>query len=250
MGVSSPWGIGGCYGKYHLCICEVKRKSSRKEVARFWIRGARQDRPKYSLEWLQEFEALTSPGSETRKKAVEDSPHRGRGLQRISRCFARMELNRVKTGAGRWNCGVFQWLCRLRGCAREWDANDGEGIAGEGAAGPGAATAAVPEGKERPAAAGGVVAGDAAGGGGSGGADCGRDGFFDQDGFSNGTVGTEKNHQPASVGKDGAGAGMRCGVWSGAVAPFAGGSGDGACGTGVVEEAVYYEEDGDAKTGD
>ena len=43
----------------------------------------------------------------------------------------------------------------------------------------------------------------------------------------------------------GAGGGMRSGLWAGAVAPFAGGSGDGTCGAGVVEEAVYEKERGE-----
>ena len=60
---------------------------------------------------------------------------------------------------------------------------------------------------------------------------------------------TERSEQKRTIsleqlGRHGAGDGMRPGVRAGAVASVAGGSGDGACGAGVVEEAVYGEEGG------
>jgi len=94
-----------------------------------------------------------------------------------------------------------------------------------------------------------MVAGDAAGGRDSGKADSGGNGFHDEDGFSDGAVGTEPADQPATVGEDGAGSRMRPGVRVGSVAPLAGRSGDGACGTGVVEEAVYSEKTRDQGLG-
>ena len=88
-----------------------------------------------------------------------------------------------------------------------------------------------------------MAEGDAAGGRDSGGPNCGGDEVYDKDGVSDGAVGTETDDQPGTAWKDGAGAGMRSGIRVGAVAPLAGGSGDGTCGTGIVEEEVYGEED-------
>jgi hypothetical protein len=87
-----------------------------------------------------------------------------------------------------------------------------------------------------------MAEGDAAGGRDSGGANCGGDEVYDKNGVSDGAVRTETDDQPGTACKDGAGAGMRSGIRVGAVAPLAGGSGDGTCGTGVVEEEVYEKD--------
>jgi len=120
-------------------------------------------------------------------------------------------------------------------------ADDDQGDAGAGAAGSGAADAALSKGEKEWVSAGGVAARGAAGIGNVGRTDCADDGFYDKDGVSHGAVGTEWDDQPRSARKDGAGDGVRPGVWTGVVAPVAGGSGDGAGGTDVVEEAVYAE---------
>jgi len=125
----------------------------------------------------------------------------------------------------------------------EWDGNDGEDTAGEGEAGVGTATAAVSESEGERASTRGVVTCDATGDRHLGCADRGVDGFHGEDGFSNGTVGTGWEDHLASAGEDGSGDGMRHGVRAGSVAPFVGGSGDGTCGTGVVEEEVHGEKD-------
>ena len=93
--------------------------------------------------------------------------------------------------------------------------------------GVGTPTAAIQKGEEGSAAAGGMAEGDAAGGRDSGGANCGGDEVYDKNGVSDGAVRTETDDQPGTACKDGAGAGMRSGIRVGAVAPLAGGSGDG-----------------------
>ena len=121
-----------------------------------------------------------------------------------------------------------------------WERN--EVIAREGADGVGAATAAVPESEKESEAERGMASGDAAGGRDTGNADCPFDGFLDEDGISNGAVGTAANDHDGAAWEDGAGAGVRSCVWAGAVASVARGPGDGACGAGVVEEEVYRDK--------
>jgi len=123
----------------------------------------------------------------------------------------------------------------------DWKELDDQGNAGQGEGGVGAAGAAIPEGAEESAAARGVVAGDAIGVGDSGGPNCESRGSLDEDGFPDGAVGAEEDDQPTPTGKDGAGGGMRHGVWVGAVGAVAGRPGAGDGGAGAVEEAVYEE---------
>ena len=85
-----------------------------------------------------------------------------------------------------------------------WERN--EVIAREGADGVGAATAAVPESEKESEAERGMASGDAAGGRDTGNADCPFDGFLDEDGISNGAVGTEANNHDGAAWEDGAGA--------------------------------------------